>query len=243
MKRLFNPRKKSEGETQEPGNTLDRIVKDKEGVKKRLEEEEKSFMNRKREYEKKMIEFEKQEVSRREQEIAEKKAALDDMKRKNQMVQDKVQEQIKTLNMKLEELRVEHMTNEASSESIISCLNDKLSEVQRSLNDRVQNFAECDNSPSAPHEIDGDGDGLNESHLYPSLHNLPTMPRSWHQIYSATQSSSPFRSISLHAVEVEHEQMIAGKAGNSLGSSPQISLASSSSSRSNTPGPKHESDS
>ena len=60
MKRLFNPRKKSEGETQEPGNTLDRIVKDKEGVKKRLEEEEKSFKNRKREYEKKMIEFEKQ---------------------------------------------------------------------------------------------------------------------------------------------------------------------------------------
>ena len=40
-----------------------------------------------------------------------------------------VQEQIKTLNMKLEELRLEHMTNEASSESIISCLNDKLAEV------------------------------------------------------------------------------------------------------------------
>lgn len=33
--------------------------------------------------------------------------------------------------MKLEELRVEHMTNEASSESIISCLNDKLSEVNK----------------------------------------------------------------------------------------------------------------
>ena len=62
MKRLFNPRKKSEGEPhgQEPGSTLDRIVKDKEGVKKRLEEEEKSFMNKKREYERKMIEFEKQ---------------------------------------------------------------------------------------------------------------------------------------------------------------------------------------
>ena len=35
-----------------------------------------------------------QEVSRREQEIAEKKAALDDMKRKNQMVQDKVKVKI-----------------------------------------------------------------------------------------------------------------------------------------------------
>lgn len=68
-------------------------------------------------------------MGRREQEISEKKAALDDMKRKNQMVQDKVQEQIKTLTMKLEELRVEHMTNEASQDSIISCLNDKLSEV------------------------------------------------------------------------------------------------------------------
>ena len=60
MKRLFNPRKKSEGEAQEPANTLDRIVKDKEGVKKRLEEEEKTFLNKKREYEKKMIDFETQ---------------------------------------------------------------------------------------------------------------------------------------------------------------------------------------
>ena len=31
--------------------------------------------------------------------------------------------------MKLEELRVEHDTNEASGESVISCLNDKLSQV------------------------------------------------------------------------------------------------------------------
>ena len=53
MKRLFNTRKKSEEDVREQGNTLDRIVKDKEGVKKRLEEEEKSFMNKKREYERK----------------------------------------------------------------------------------------------------------------------------------------------------------------------------------------------
>ena len=45
---------------QEPGSTLDRIVKDKEGVKKRLEEEEKEFLSKKREYEAKMIDFEKQ---------------------------------------------------------------------------------------------------------------------------------------------------------------------------------------
>ena len=52
------------------------------------------------------------------------------MKRKNQLVQDKVQEQIKTLTMKLEELRVEHQTNEASADSIISCLQDKLIQVR-----------------------------------------------------------------------------------------------------------------
>lgn len=247
MKRLFNPRKKSEGEAPEqPGNTLDRIVKDKEGIKKCLEEEEKTFMNKKREYERKMIDFEKQEVRRREQEIAEKKEALDDMKRKNQMVQDKVQEQIKTLNMKLEELRVEHMTNEATSESIISCLNDKLSEVQRSLNERLLNLEECDQLPSAPHDVH-DEDDAGSGHLYPTLHNLPTMPRSWHQIYSATSATdnSPFRSISLHAVALDNGQTEAAGAkkggGNSLGSSPQISLASSTSSRSNTP--KLESDS
>jgi hypothetical protein len=61
MKRLFNPRKKSEGEpVGEAANTLDRIVKDKEGVKRRLEVEEKEFLNKKREAERKMIDFEKQ---------------------------------------------------------------------------------------------------------------------------------------------------------------------------------------
>ena len=44
----------------EQANTLDRIVKDKEGIRRRLEEEEKEFLGKKREAERKMIEFEKQ---------------------------------------------------------------------------------------------------------------------------------------------------------------------------------------
>jgi len=222
MKRLFNTRKKSEEDVREQGNTLDRIVKDKEGVKKRLEEEEKNFLNKKKEYERKMIDFEKQEVSRREQEIEEKKTTLEDMKRKNQLVQDKVQEQIKMLTMKLEELRVEHQTNEASADSIISCLQDKLIQVEQSLTTRVQHLAELESEgPSAPLSEESEE---TEDQLYPSL---PTMPRSWHQIYSATQNTPP-RSISLHAVEA-----LEGPGGHSLGSSPQISLSSSS--RSITP--------
>ena len=61
MKRLFSPRKRSEEEqVLQRGNTLNRIVKDKECVQLRLEEEEKEFLNKKRDAERKMIEFEKQ---------------------------------------------------------------------------------------------------------------------------------------------------------------------------------------
>jgi len=242
MKRLFNPRKKSEHECpQEPGSTLDRIVKDKEGVKKRLEEEEKEFLSKKREYEAKMIEFEKQEVGRREQEIAERRSALQEMKRKNELVQDKVQEQIKTLTMKLEELRVEHSTNEASADSVISSLTDKLSEVRFSLSQRQENLL-LDEGPTAPgEEGEEGGEEFRQRTLYPSLHHLPTMPRSWHQIYQATAAttqSSSFRSISLQAVELTGSPpgpAPRSRSGNSLGSSPQISLDSTTSSRSNTP--------
>merc|ERR1719320_911382 len=87
-----------------------------------------------------MIEFEKQEVHRREQEIVEKNQELVEMKRKNQMVQDTVLNQIKGLQMKLDELKTEHKCNETSSENVISSLTDKLAEVQQSLAQRTEAF-------------------------------------------------------------------------------------------------------
>jgi len=235
MKRLFNPRKRSEGEPPvEPGNTLDRIVKDKEGVQKRLEEEEREFLNKKREAERKMIDFEKQEVRRREQEIAEKNSCLVEAKRKNQLVQDTVQQQIKTLQMKLEEYKTEHKCNETSEENVISSLTDKLAEVQQSLSQRLVVYAEEeDRFPSAPAYGEEAQEGAGG--LYPSLHDQATMPRSWQQVYQASQSSDHFRSISLHHVGQDLTDGVIKKSGGSLGSSPQISLTSSTSSRSNTP--------
>jgi len=244
MKRLFHPRKKSDGEPAlEQGSTLDRIVKDKEGVRKRLEEEEKEFLNKKREAERKMIEFEKQEVHRREQEIVEKNSELVELKRKNQMVQDKVTEQIKMLHMKLEELRTEHKCIETSSENVIASLTDKLAEVQQSLSQRVEAFTEEeDNFPSAPayRETEEEPGDVSPSGLYPALPaqaGIRTMPRrSWHQVYEATQSSDHFRSISLHHVQPDQtDGMNKKEGGGSLGSSPQISLNSTGSSRSITP--------
>jgi len=227
MKRLFHPRKKSDGEPAlEQGSTLDRIVKDKEGVRKRLEEEEKEFLNKKREAERKMIEFEKQEVHRREQEIVEKNSELVELKRKNQMVQDKVTEQIKMLHMKLEELRTEHKCIETSSENVIASLTDKLAEVQQSLSQRVEAFTEEeDNFPSAPayRETEEEHGDVSPSGLYPALPaqaGIRTMPRS----------------ISLHHVQPDQtDGMNKKEGGGSLGSSPQISLNSTGSSRSITP--------
>jgi len=233
MKRLFNPRKKSEGEaTVEAANTLDRIVKDKEGIKKSMEQEEREFLSKKREAERKMIEFEKQEVVRREQEIAEKNQGLVETRRKHQLVEDTVTSQIKNLQMKLEELKSEHKCNETSQENVISSLTDKLAEVQQSLAQRTEAFnIEGENFPTAPEEGEGGG-------IYPSLHEQSTMPRSWHQVYQATGNTTDhLRSISLHHVG-HHDQPdgLAKKGGGcSLGSSPQISLTSSTSSRSNTP--------
>ena len=68
-------------------------------------------------------------MRRREQEIAEKNSCLVEAKRKNQLVQDTVQQQIKTLQMKLEEYKTEHKCNETSEENVIGSLTDKLAEV------------------------------------------------------------------------------------------------------------------
>jgi len=229
MKRLFNPRKRSEGEpVGEQGNTLDRIVKDKEGIRRRLEEEEKEFLSKKREAERKMIEFEKQEVHRREQEIVEKNQDLVEMKRKNQMVQDSVQNQIKGLQMKLDELKTEHKCNETSSENIISSLTDKLAEVQQSLAQRTEAFnAEGDRFPTAPALGEEERESPGSAGIYPSLHEQTTMPRSI-SLHHVGQDQ-------LHNAGQDQTDSLTKKGSGSLGSSPQISLTSNSSSRSITP--------
>ena len=49
--------------------------------------------------------------------------------------------------------------------------------------------------------------------------------RSWHQIYSATQPASPFRSISLHAVEAEQGAASHKKGGSSLGMCSEVTAS------------------
>lgn len=149
MKRLFDKKSKKEPNP-EIGNTLNRIVKDKEVVKKRLEAEEKEFLQNKRDYERKMIEFEKQEVARRHQEIEEKREALSEHQRKNLLIQDIVEKQIEVLKMKLEEYRINHRSSEAEMETEISNLNDTIAGVQTSLSEHIETHGGDVLNPSAP---------------------------------------------------------------------------------------------
>jgi len=195
---------------------------------KKLEDEEKEFLLKKREYERKMIDMEKQEVFRREQEIEEKNTEFQELKRKNKLVQEKVEDQIKTLQMKLKEMKTEHQMSEDSTQTEIDSLNDTLGEVQISLKERMDAFGEereIDLLPTAPDPADLQ----RSSHLYPSLQSIPSGNRSWHQIYSATSTRSIFYDV--ETSEVSNKKDDAG----SLGSSPQISLGSNESSTRTNP--------
>jgi len=157
----------------------------------------------------------------------EKNQELVEMKRKNQMVQDTVLNQIKGLQMKLDELKTEHKCNETSSENVISSLTDKLAEVQQSLAQRTEAFnAEGDRFPTAP--TLGDEEGRSSgSGIYPSLHDQATMPRSISLHHVGHDQ--------LHQASQDQTDTLNKNGGGSLGSSPQISLTSNSSSRSITP--------
>merc|ERR1711935_1226663 len=151
--------------------------------------------------------------TRREQEIEDKKGELENVKQKNKMVQDKVEEQIASLQKKLVELKTEHEHVEENCQAVIESLHDKLTEVESSLSKRMEAYGEereVDIYPSAPEE----GTTRPQSpNLYPSLTNIPR--------------SNP--ALNIGATDENKN------GDGSLGSSPQISLNSSSSSRSHTP--------
>jgi len=208
MKKLFSSglsggaRKRSDEGDQ--GNTIDRLVRDKEGVKKRLEEEEKSFLERRRDYVNNLVILEKQEITRRQKELEDKRIELTEKKRLNQQVKDKFVEQMKLLEIKLEEVKQDHLRTEGEMEAEIDSLEDKLTEVVTSLQDKLRDL-----EPSAP-EADRD-----LAAMYPDLNSFT-------------------RSLSLNPVDVDKQKYrhsTGGSAGSSpqISISSTISAVSNSS--------------
>jgi len=216
MKKLFGGglglganRKRSEEE--ENGNTIDRLVRDKEGVRRKLEEEEKEFILKKKEHVNNLVVLEKQEIERREKELCEKKDELTEKRRLNQTVQDKYLEQMKLLEIKFEEVKEDHTRVESGMEADIAAMEDKLSQVERSLREKlsvIEPSAPPEFQTSAPLEADGDRD--RDTTMYPDLNSFS-------------------RSISISRMDRSNFPPVPG----STGSSPQMSITSTISANSN----------
>jgi len=163
MKKLLlnglGPRRKGSEDTEEQGNTLDRLLKDKEGVRRKLEVEEAEYISRRKECVSNLIKLEQQEIARREKELTEKKKSSEEKKRLNQQVRDKYVEQMKLLEQKYAEVTEEHSRTEEEKDTEIKGLEDKLEEVISSLNEKLSEFG-----PTAP-EVDP----RQQSVMYPDL--------------------------------------------------------------------------
>jgi len=86
--------------------------------------------------------LERQELSLREEALAERRRQLESKKQANQDSQEKLQDQIKTLQMKLEEQRSFHTQMETGLEAEIRGMVLQVNELQESLNRRIQQFGE-----------------------------------------------------------------------------------------------------
>merc|ERR1719357_381243 len=86
--------------------------------------------------------IERQELSLREEALAERRRQLELEQQANQDSQEKLQEQIKTLQMKLAEQRSFHTQMEAGLEAEIRGMVLQVNELQESLNRRIQQFGE-----------------------------------------------------------------------------------------------------
>lgn len=82
--------------------------------------------------------FFKAEVKRREEEVRKLGEDLDDTRKKNRQIQDRVQEQIEILQRKLEEYKLEHKSHEESMEDEIAAKEDVIANVKLSLENRMK---------------------------------------------------------------------------------------------------------
>ena len=85
-------------------------------AQRRWIEEQEEFRRKQREHEIQMIEMEGAEVKRRELEVKKLGTELEETRRKNRSIQEKVAEQIEILQRKLQEYKVEHKQHEESIE-------------------------------------------------------------------------------------------------------------------------------
>jgi len=173
-----------------PGHTLDRLVCLKAEEKRKWELEKEEFDRRQREHEIHLLEIEHREVERREEEVRKRNDDLADKRRKNRLVQDKMQEQIKALEQKLLEFKVAHKKEEEDLEDNIKIMEDQLFEVKSDMEKRTKNL-DLSFEPPFHHSATGagadnnGGTGSKRSSLSPSEVTSSTMPMPSAPLYAS----------------------------------------------------------
>lgn len=181
MKKLFGQRA-SFGRKEKPSDqevNLDIVLARKEDTFARLNNEERSFEARRQAIQRSLVDIEKHEIMLREQEINEKKEEFNQISSKNKSHQEKVKEQLKILETKLEEHKMIHRQNEDKLQIEIDELSMALKEVQKSLESRKLAFGEEIPSPlpSAPMITLDMVDGRTRSRLGSEGSNSPVRSR------------------------------------------------------------------
>ena len=114
-------------------------------AQRRWIEEQEEFRRKQREHEIQMIEMEGAEVKRRELEVKKLGTELEETRRKNRSIQEKVAEQIEILQRKLQEYKVEHKQHEESIEDDITTKEEAIFQVKESLEKRRKTLElDCD---------------------------------------------------------------------------------------------------
>ena len=84
------------------------MLRDKDAETRKLDEEESQYMERRKERGRKIIQIEKEELTRREDEVHVLRGEFDKVRKKNEEAEDKIQAQIKELQLQLDDMRLEH---------------------------------------------------------------------------------------------------------------------------------------
>lgn len=137
MKRIFGRREKGKEDL-----SVDAVVVQKENLVEQLSQQERKFEESRSGMNRSIAVLERQELSLREEALAERRRQLESKKQANQDSQEKLQDQIKTLQMKLEEQRSFHTQMETGLEAEIRGMVLQVNELQESLNRRIQQFGE-----------------------------------------------------------------------------------------------------
>jgi len=140
----WKDKKNKQREADPKDKKLEDHLREKELEREKLRNEELEFQRKKRDRERKIIEIEKEELEKRENEVRRRSSDLDELRRGHRAVEDKLEAKVKELKMELEDRRLAHSSEEQEVEYDLRNQKEKMNELRRSLNRRIEEFGELD---------------------------------------------------------------------------------------------------